>query len=552
MVWLPVRTGVQQRFGEGELAVRDQDRTTVGELRQALALGEISRREFLKRATVAGLTLSAAATILAEGDAVAAPAAQAAEPTGTLVIGNAEPPTSAQYDSYSVFGLVDAQIASLVHDSLLGYDSADGTIVGHLATAWESTSPTTMQLSLREGVTFHDGSPVTAEDVKATLDRVGNPDSGLAWHGLIFPAGHVNIIDPVTIEVLTEAPFGPLEKALAVAPIFPKADIDNPDNFKQRAMGCGPYTFVSYTENKVTLEANTEYWGGAPKIKTVVYDYIQDSNARISALLSGQADIITRCSSEQLDRVKDDDNYYVVDVPPLAQIVCIYQNKGDMAKKEVRQAIAYAVDRQAIVDGILQGVGKVGYDSIATNAPGYQEQPERFDFNPDKARELLKTAGFEDNLELTMATTTLVPHQKEIDQAIVQFLGDVGVTVNVTTLEVGAFRTSYNQYDLTLNTLASFNYDPDFILGFYAGPTAEAVFGLSDPNIPPLIDAQRQAQGEERLAKINELAAYLWDLQPALYLSDELWPFIVSSKVKDYNRVPLVGEHLLRFASKEQ
>ncbi len=517
------------------------------QVRLALANGTMTRRDAFKRAMALGLSVSGAMALLSEVT-VSGASAQDAAPGGTLVIANAEPPTSAQWDSYTVFGLVDAQVASLVHDSLLGYDSADGTIVGHLATAWEMTEPTKMTLTLREGVTFHDGSPVTAEDVKATLDRVGDPDGGMAWHGLIFPNMSVNIVDDKTVEIVTEEVFGPLEKSLAVAPIFPAADIANPDNFLQRAMGAGPYKWISYDNNKVTMEANTDYWAGAPGIQTVVFDYIQDANARVSALLTGQADIITRCSSEQLDRVKDDANYYVVDVPPLTQIVCIYQNNGTLASKEIRQALAFAIDRPAIVDGILMGVGKVPYSSIATNAPGYQEQPERYDFNPDKAKELL--AG--GDVALTMATTTLVPHQKEIDQAIAQFLQDVGIKVDVTTLEVGAFRTSYNQYDLTLNTLASFNYDPDFVLGFYAGPTAEAVFHLADPAIPPMIEAQRTSSGEERLAKINDLAGYLWDIQPSLYLSDELWPFIVSSKVQNYDRVPVVGEPLLRFATKAE
>jgi len=524
------------------------------QVRLAIANGTMNRRDALKRAMALGLSLSGAVALLSEAtiSGASAQGSPAAAPSGSLVIANAEPPTSAQWDSYTVFGLVDAQVASLVHDSLLGYDSADGTIVGHLATAWEMTEPTKMTLTLREGVTFHDGSPVTANDVKATLDRVGDPDGGMAWHGLIFPNLTVNVVDDTTVEIVTEEVFGPLEKSLAVAPIFPAADIENPDNFTKRAMGAGPYKWISYDENKVNLEANTDYWAGAPSIQTVVFDYIQDANARVSALLTGQADIITRCSSEQLDRVKDDSNYYVIDAPPLTQIVCIYQNKGNLAAKEVRQALAFAIDRQAIVDGILLGVGKVGYSSIATNAPGYEEQPERFDFDPDKAKELLATAGVGDDFTLTMATTTLVPHQKEIDQAIAQFLGDVGINVDITTLEVGAYRTSYNQYDLTLNTLASFNYDPDFVLGFYAGPTAEAVFSLDDPAIPPMIEAQRTSSGDERLTKINDLAAYLWDLQPSLYLSDELWPFIVSSKVQNYNRVPVVGEPLLRFATKSE
>ena len=517
----------------------------------------LGRRDFLKRAAGLGISLTAAAAALKNVSLAraqdATPAVSGAAPSGTLTIANAEPPTSSQWDSYTVFGLVDAQVASLVHDSLLGYDTADGKIVGHLATAWEITSPTTTKLTLREGVKFHDGAPVTAQDVKATIDRVGNPDGGMAWHGLIFPNTTVNIIDDKTVEVVTEKPFGVIEKALAVAPIFPAADIASPEVFKQRAMGCGPYKWVSYDQDKVTLKANTDYWAGAPGIDTVIFQYIEDANARISAVLAGQADIATRCSSDLLDRVKDDPNYYIVNVSPLAQIISIYQNTGNMAKKEVRQAIACAVDRGAIVDGILSGVGKVPFDSIATNAFGYKEQDDTFAFDTDRAKQLLATAGFDEKnpLKLKMATTTLVPHQKEIDQAIVQFLGDVGVTVDVTTLEVGAFRTSYNQYDLSLNTLASFDLDPDFMLGFYTGPTAKAVFSLDDPAIGPLVDAQREAPADTREAKINDCAAYLWDLQPCLYLSDEQWPFIVSSNVKDYDRVALVGEPLLRFATKE-
>src|SRR4051794_12313143 len=196
-------------------------------LRQAFIEGKLNRRDVFKRAAAMGLSLSAAAAMLSRvtSPVSAAQATPVVEPTGSLIIANAEPPTSAQWDSYTVFGLVDAQVASLVHDSLLGYDTADGTIVGHLATAWEQTDPLTTKVTLRAGVKFHDGSPVTAADVKATLDRVGDPNGGMAWHGLIFPDMTTNIVDDATIEIVTKAPFGPMEKSLAVAPIFPAADI---------------------------------------------------------------------------------------------------------------------------------------------------------------------------------------------------------------------------------------------------------------------------------------------------------------------------------------
>lgn len=161
-------------------------------VRTALASGTMTRRDAFKRAMALGLSLSAAVALLSEAtlSGASAQGTPGAAPSGTLVIANAEPPTSAQWDSYTVFGLVDAQVASLVHDSLLGYDNADGTIVGHLATAWEMTEPTKMTLTLREGVTFHDGTPVTANDVKAAIVQRRR---SRWWHGLArthFPESH--------------------------------------------------------------------------------------------------------------------------------------------------------------------------------------------------------------------------------------------------------------------------------------------------------------------------------------------------------------------------
>src|SRR6478752_4116341 len=123
--------------------MNDRERSDLSQLKAEFLNGGVSRRDFLKRAAGLGISVTAAAAALHNvsftGAQAATPAAPGAAPTGTLTIANAEPPTSAQWDSYTVFGLVDAQVASLVHDSLLGYDTADGKIVGHLATAWEQT-----------------------------------------------------------------------------------------------------------------------------------------------------------------------------------------------------------------------------------------------------------------------------------------------------------------------------------------------------------------------------------------------------------------------------
>lgn len=471
--------------------------------------------------------------------------AQGSEPSGAVVFGNAEPPTANYWDPAAGFGLVDEQVASIVHDSLLAFD-AEGEIGPGLATAWEVTSDRTVRLTLREGVTFHDGTPLNAEDVKASIDRLGL--GGLAQSMVVTPGISVSILSPMEIEVASPEAFGVILSSLAFIKILPKANIDNPDNFGNGAMGTGPYKFVSYNGNDVVLEANTDYWGGAPNIASVTFRYIEDAQARINALLSGQVDILTRVSPEDLARVEGNDEFYVNRQTPPAQIVAIYQHNGPLADLRLRQAIAHAVDREGIAASIMRGANPVGYSSLPTTTAYYEPLEPRFEFDLEKARALVAEA-YPDGVTLRMSTSTLVPNQIEIDQIIAASLQAIGINVEVERLEVGAFRTSYNTYDINLNTLAIFNNDPDFVLGFYVGGTGEAVFHYSDPAYEELHAAQRAATAENRQEAVTAAAQYLWENQVTLYLSDETWQFIVNRRVDGYTRAPLVGENLIGQAS---
>ena len=500
-------------------------------------------RSFLGSAGLLGL---AGATVA--GLASVAPLrARAAEgaPSGTLTFGNAEPPTANYWDPAAGFGLVDEQVASLVHDTLIGWDE-NGKMTPSLATAWELKSPTTVTLTIRTDAKFHDGTPLTAEDIKASIDRLGL--GKLAQSMVATPGIKVNILSPTSIEVVSPTAFGVILNALAFIKILPKANIDNPDAFKKGAMGSGPYKFVSYAGNVVTLKANTDYWGGAPKIETVVFNYIEDNQARINALLSGQVDILSRCSAEDLSRVEGNSQFTFTRVSPPAQIIAIYQHNGPLKDLRLRQAIAYAVDREGISKSLMHGKNPVGFSSLPTDVPFYKSLEPKFEHNLEKAAALVKEA-YPDGVTLRMSTSTLVPNQIEIDQVIAATLQQIGVTVNVERLEVGAFRTSYNSYDINLNTLASFNNDPDFLLGFYTGGIGAAVFHFKDEKYDALYAAQRAATPDKRADAVTAAAQYLWENQATLYLTDEVWFFIVNKRVHDYKRAPLVGENLVPQAS---
>jgi peptide/nickel transport system substrate-binding protein len=522
---------------------------------RALAAGRLSRAQFIRRGVAAGVSMTVLGSVLAAcggesassgggatdvatGAAPKPAGSPPAVPTGTLVYGNAEPPTANYWDPAAGFGLVDEQVASLVHDTLLAHD-ADGTVHPQLAERVDRVSDRKVRVTLREGVRFQDGTPLTAADVAATFDRLGAKDSRLAQSNTVAPLS-CKVTSPTVVEIVTEAPFGPLDAALAYVKILPKADIDTPANFRKRALGAGPYRFVSYEGNTVTLEANDDYWGEKPHAKTIRFEYIEDLEARTNALLTGDIQIMSRVGSEQLARVKGNGDFYTTKTSPPSQFASLYQHNGALRDAEIRQAIAHAVDREAIARGILKGVFPVGQSSLPTTSPMYEALDTRFPYDPEKAKALIGGR----RVELRMATATLFSHQVEIDQAIAQYLEAVGITVKLTKLEVGAFRTSYNQYDLSLNTLGSFTGDPDFIFGFYDGGTGEAVFHLRDPKIGELLAAQRQAVGDARPPKVTAMASYLWEQQASLYLADEIWYFIVSSDVQGYERAPLIGEPL--------
>ncbi len=504
-----------------------------------------TRRSFLLSASAVGLSTAAAAGMATVWPMRAL--AQGGKPAGTIIVGNAEPPTANYWDPAAGFGLVDEQVASLIYDTLIAFDE-NGDMVPSVATAWEWTSDRSVLLTIRTDVKFSDGSPLRAEDIKASLDRLGG-DGGLAQSMVVTKGFSAEIKSPDKIEVTSPEAFGVMLNALAFIKILPKVNIDNPDNFKNAALGSGPYKFVSYEGNDVVLDANPEHFRGAPKTQSVIFRYIEDAQARISALLTGQVDILSRVGSEDLARVEGNDEFRLSEVSPPAQIVGIYQHNGPLGNVKVRHALAYAIDREGIAKNIMKGFNKVGFSSIPTNTPYYTPFDNRFEYDPEKAKSLLAEAGYGDGLTLRMSTSTLVPNQIQIDQVIAASLQAIGVTVEVERLEVGAFRTSYNTYDLNLNTLASFNNDADFILGLYTGGAGKAIWHYDDPEFVKLHAAQRAATPETRAAAVTAAAKHLWDNQVTLYLSDEFWYFIVNKRVQGYKRAPLVGEPLLSQAS---
>lgn len=515
---------------------------------------ELSRRQFLKGSGIAvgSLAFSSVLAGCRVPGAVEAPAVVSSGPKGKIVFGNAEPPSSANWDDHKVDGLVDWQVASLVHDRLWEYDE-NKNLLPRLATEWEYVDPTTLDVTLREGVKYHDGEPFNAEHVKAVVERVAN-DTSIAKNANWVPAT-VDIKGDYHVQIITEQPFAPLIPVLATTTMLPKHFLEEPERFNTENIGTGSYRFVEYKGSDVVLEANEGYWDGAPNIETVIFRYIEDWNARTNALLAGDVDVLTRCSSEQLALVEDKNDFYVYENSPAFGIIYVYEHKSEpMLSQKFRQAMMYAFDRKTVIEEVMGGVGVFSDNILPTSTLFHEPLSEKYPYDPGKAKQLLDESGLGD-VTLKMATASLVPHQKEIDLAFVQYLEDIGVEVEMTNLEVGQFRSTFTEYDISLNTMGTATGDPDSLLSVYTLPVGE-VFGLQNnpaiKDFPPLNEAQRVAtDADERQERVTEAAEWLWDFQPIMEMSDELWPFILHDRVKGYRRANSLGEALLRNAKVE-
>ncbi len=514
-----------------------------------------NRRRFLKDSAVAvgTLTLGSSLAACGSGDGKAT---RAGGKTTTLRYVVHEPPTSANFDDFAVLGGTDVLVASLVQDRLFEFDK-NGRVVPRLATGMRQVNPLTVEVALRDGVTFHNGENFTAEDVKLAIDRVSRNEK-LALNSL-WASAETKILSTNRVRIKTDAPFAPLINTLAVTSIPPGSFTKDPSKFEGNDVGAGPYKFVEYRRNRVVLEANAKYWDGKPPIDRIVLEYVSDADARLNALLAGEAHIVRDAAPEQWKATKDKKDFYAVPGWKHGGLVVLYQhNDKAIAQKAVRQAMIHAVDRETMMkqlwgDEYVARFAKVSDSILPSGTAFYQPLSKQFRFDPETAKRLLESSGVAD-VKLTFASATLAPVQSEISQRIVEYLSDVGIEAEITTLEVGKYRTDYAKYDLDVNGLGTFNGDPDAIFKLYTGPLSQAVLHLQDnpesKDFVRLQDAQRKVvDARERQVAVTAAAEWLWDFQPIMPLTDAALPRLVSSRVKNFSSNGTLGDPLLRKAT---
>ena len=394
-------------------------------------------------------------------------------------------------------------VTNHIYDTLVRVDPVTDEVVPQIAESWEIVSATEYRFHIRQGIKFHNGEDLTADDVKYSLDRA---IASAAVSYIVDFIDEVIIEDDYTVLVTLDAPYAPALRNLAVpfAAIVPMDYTSaNEDILRTAPVGSGPYKFESWSQNDSTkLVANEEYYDGAPATKYLEFRVVPEAAQRTIALETGEVDLAYTLASNDVDKIRENPDLQLFEGPSMAcEYISMNMNKAPFDDVRVREAINLAIDRQLIVDTILNGAGTVADSIIAPDVFGYSS-PGAYEYNPERAKELLAEAGYPDGFSTSLWTSDSQT-RIEVCQAITAMLMEVGIECNVEVMEFGRFieQTSNGDHDMAIFGWTTSSKDADYT--FYSlehssqqGAPGNRTF-INDPEVDALIEEARQTTDEQ-------------------------------------------------------
>lgn len=399
-----------------------------------------------------------------------------------------------------------------------------------LAESWENVNDTTWSFKLKEGIKFHNGEDLTADDVKFTLERIAKDDT-LLEHGNYNQIQEVKVVSDYEFEVITKNPEPALLNRLSRlgSSILPKDYIETEgwEVFLEQPVGTGPYKFKEWKkDDRLTLEANTEYFGDAPKWEELVFRSIPEDSTRVSELLTGGVDVAVNIPPTDVERINNTDGVSVVQTPTQRVMMFTLRTNADSVTGDpkVREAIDLAIDKQAIVDSLLGGAGTVTRTRVTPGNVG--ANPDLYEqtlYDPEKAKELLTEAGYPDGLELSLsAPNGRYLKDKETVELVTAMLAEVGITVNLELLEWSAFAQKYQER--AFNEMFYIGYGNSMFDASLSLDrlTTEGAKGESDYNNSEVNDlllaAEQNMNAEEREQQYQKAQEIIAEERPQIYM----------------------------------
>ena len=441
-----------------------------------------------------------------------------------------------------------------LYDGLLTRD-ADMIVVAELAESWQALDARTYEFKLRQGVKFHDGSTLSAEDIKFTFDRLTKENAmggqTSPRQGLLGPLQDINIIDEHTVQFVLSEPWPLLPAMLPFQEVVSKSFVENVGDaaLADQVNGTGPFMLLEWRKGEsVIMERFEEYYGGATDIPPVgnacldrvIFKIIPENASRVAALLAGDVHIINELPPHAINQVDNNPSTKVMAVNGTrSSYLALNNQQPPFNDVRVRQAVAHALDRQLIVDKILAGRASLINGILSPDAFGKNPDLPAYQPDPAKVKQLLSEAGYADGLDITLDVDGA---NKDIAEAIAALLSQNGIRTKVAVGEanqlVSRYRTKGEPIDgqMWLTSWGNGSLDP---FGIFNPTHMTAARGNSSGYSNPELDALLEKAGiltdpAERTALYHQAEAIVNRDLPFVYLWVAQDLYGVSNKVSGW------------------
>ena len=427
-------------------------------------------------------------------------------------------------------GAIDSGLSSNVFEGLTRFAS-DGSIIPGLAKSWEiSEDGTSYTFHLNAGVTFHDGSSMDAQDVKFSLDRARGEDSANAQKALFAGITDVSVIDPLTVKVSLDAANGSFlfnmawGDAVIVAP-------ETIENIKTNPVGTGAFEFSNWVQgDRIELTRNADYWGTPAALESATFKFISDPTAGFAAMMAEDVDAFVNFPApENLPQFEADPRFQVIVGSTEGETILSTNNKmPPLDNLKVRKAIAHAIDRQAIIDGAMFGVGTPIGTHFAPHHPDYLDLTANSAYDPDLAKQLLAEAGFENGFETTLK---LPPpsYARRGGEIIAAQLRAVGIQTEISNLEWAQWLEQVfrgKDYGLTI-----VSHTEPMDIGIYARP--DYYFQYDNPAFQTLMtDLRSESDPATRSAMLQNAQTIISEDYVNGFLFELAVPTVANAKIR--------------------
>ena len=477
-------------------------------------------------------------------------------PADTLVV--AQGADAKSLDPHATNDQPSSRVMKQIYNTLVA-STVDMEIVPALAESWESIDELTWEFKLASGVKFHNGEELKASDVKFTYDRMLASPS--VSH-ILGPVKEIKVVDDYTVQIITSEPFAPLLSHLthtASSILNEKAVTASGEDYGQNPVGTGPFAFDTWQSgDRITLKAFEDYFQGAAAVKTVVFRNVPEGTNRTVGLETGEVDIAYDIEPIDKNLVIDNAGLELIEGPSLSsQYLGFNTQKAPFDNVKVRQAINYAVDVQEIIDVVLEKAGEVAKSPLMELIFGSNEDIQGYSYDVEKAKELMKEAGFENGFKTSIWTNDS-PVRVRIAEIVQAQLKEIGIEANIEVVEWGAFldRTSAGEHDMFILGWTTVTGDADY--GLYAlyhssqhGDAGNRFF-YTNPEVDKLLDiGKTEVDTDKRLAAYKEAQEIIVADAPQLFLYFSTQNVGENKVIKGFQLHP-AGHHSLYNVTIEQ